>query len=105
VARPDLGTHSDTLANLELGDLGADLDDLANDLVAGDDEFGGEGTPASGDGVVVLHEHTGCTGRGEVTKACGDQSKCKCKCVISVYETGGSMSTVVRYGTCVAMET
>jgi hypothetical protein len=40
-----------------------------------------------------------------VTKACGDQSKCKCKCVISVYETGGSMSTVVRYGTCVAMET
>jgi hypothetical protein len=57
VARPDLGTDTDTLANLKLGDLGVDLDDLADDLVAGDDEFGGEGSPASGDGVVVLHAH------------------------------------------------
>jgi hypothetical protein len=98
VARPDLGTDTDTLANLELGDLGANLDDLADDLVAGDDELGGERSPTSGDGVVVLHEHTEHTERSEVAKGCGDQRKCV---IFRMYVAGGSVVMVVRYGTCV----
>ena len=34
--------------------LAADLDDLANDLVASDNKLGREGSPAARDGVVVL---------------------------------------------------
>lgn len=53
-ARTDLRAHTDPLADLELGHVLADLDDLADDLVARDDEFGLPRAPAARDGVVVL---------------------------------------------------
>jgi hypothetical protein len=53
-ARADLGSNTDSLSDLELGDVLADLDDLANDFVARNDKLGLPGTPSARDGVVVL---------------------------------------------------
>lgn len=52
-AGADLGADADALADLELGHVLADLDDLAYDLVAGDYELGLPRAPATRDGVVV----------------------------------------------------
>lgn len=49
-----MGTNTDSVANLELRNLRANLDDLANDFVASDDKLGLERTPATRDSVVVL---------------------------------------------------
>lgn len=49
----DLGTRSNTVANLVLGDLGSDLDDAANDLVSYAQGKGNVVSPSTGDGVDV----------------------------------------------------
>lgn len=51
-ARADLGSDSSPVADLELGDLGANLSDLADDLVPWDDGERGL-APTAGDGVQV----------------------------------------------------
>jgi len=53
-----LRTHTDPLTDLELRNLAADLDDLANHLVAGDDKVGAPRTPSTGDSVVVRSANT-----------------------------------------------
>jgi len=52
-ARSDLGSNTDTLADFELGHFGADLGDLANDLVSSHDKLGLPRSPTARDGVVV----------------------------------------------------
>jgi hypothetical protein len=49
----DLRTNTNTVTDLHLGDLGADLDDLANDLVAYAEGQRDVLSPSSGDGVDV----------------------------------------------------
>jgi len=56
-AREDLGADADSLADLELGHLVADMRNFADDLVAGADPVGAERTPAAGDGVDVGTAH------------------------------------------------
>ena len=52
-ARVDLGSNTDSLADLELGHLVADVRDFADDLVAWTNPAGAELAPAAGDGVDV----------------------------------------------------
>jgi hypothetical protein len=49
----NLRTNTSAVANLELGDLGADLDDLSNDLVPYAERQRDVLSPATGDGVDV----------------------------------------------------
>lgn len=51
-ARPDLGTNTSTVANLECRNLGSNFYDLANDLVA-DSDGCWRFTPATCDGVYI----------------------------------------------------
>lgn len=51
-ARPDLSTNTDSVALLELGDLVANSQDLADDLVT-DTEREGSVTPSTSDGVDI----------------------------------------------------
>jgi hypothetical protein len=50
-ARPHLRSDPDSLADLELGDLVADVCDLADDLVSRYDPVSLQGSPAAGDGM------------------------------------------------------
>jgi hypothetical protein len=73
-ARPHLRSDPDSLADLELGDLVADVCDLADDLVSGYDPVSLQGSPAAGDGVdavgfpsagrASIVEHEGVGGEG-----------------------------------------
>lgn len=57
-AGADLGADTDTLSDLELLDVLADLNDFADNLVAGDDKLGLPRAPAARDGVVVRAANT-----------------------------------------------
>ncbi len=47
----DLSANADSLTDLKLGNVFADVLDRTNNFVAGNDPVGGEWTPASSDGV------------------------------------------------------
>lgn len=54
----NLSTNTGTVANLDLGDLAADLDDLANDLMSYAERKRNVLSPPSGDGVNIRCANT-----------------------------------------------
>lgn len=52
--RQDLGSNTDSLSDLELGNVASDVGDLSDNLVSGYDPVGAQWTPTTSDGVDLV---------------------------------------------------
>jgi hypothetical protein len=58
--RQDLSSNTNSLSDLEFGNIFTDMSDFSNDLVSWNNPFGAQGTPTAGDGVNIRSTNLSC---------------------------------------------